>query len=127
MQSNRGRDTAPEVAVRAALQRAGLRFRKHFRALPGKRGDVDIAFPRARIAIFIDGCFWHSCPQHATRPATNLEWWKAKLDATIDRDQRTNADLTDANWTVLRFWEHESVANIVEAVAASRASVQTSS
>ena len=88
---------------------------------------MDIAFPGPMIAVFIDGCFWHSCPQHASRPATNIEWWRAKLESTIERDQRTNAELVDANWTVLRFWEHEPVATVVEAVMAARSSTKLQS
>ena len=117
MQSNRGRNTTPEVAVRSALHRAGFRFRIHYRALNGVRGDIDVAFPRQRLAVFIDGCFWHGCPTHATRPATNVDWWREKLDGNIRRDVGTNAALKEAGWTVLRFWEHVPAAEVVKAVS----------
>ncbi len=116
MQSNRGRDTLPELAARSALYREGFRFRVHYKALPSVRGDVDIALTRHRLAVFIDGCFWHGCPLHATRPATNREWWGAKLDGNISRDARTNAALVEAGWSVLRFWEHTPSADIVRGV-----------
>ena len=113
MQSNRPRDTRPEVLLRSGLHAAGLRFRKNYRPIKGSRCEVDVAFTRWRVAVLLDGCFWHGCPQHATRPATNRDWWAAKLDANIARDQRTNKMLSDAGWTVLRFWEHEPTAEVV--------------
>jgi DNA mismatch endonuclease (patch repair protein) len=109
MQSNRSRDTAPEVALRSALHRRGLRFRKHVRPVPGVACTVDVLFPTERLALFIDGCYWHSCPQHASSPITNGEWWRAKLAATRERDLRNTQTLNDAGWTVLRIWEHEEV------------------
>jgi DNA mismatch endonuclease (patch repair protein) len=123
MQSNRHRDTSPEVSVRRALHRAGFRFRKHYRALPGRRGNVDIAFPKLRIAVFVDGCFWHSCPKHATRPATNGDWWGSKLEATVARDRRTDAELISGGWLVLRFWEHATAAEVVDSLVAARESI----
>ncbi len=122
MRSNRSRDTLPEVAVRSELHRAGLRFRTHFKVLPSVRGDVDVAFTRQRVAVFIDGCFWHGCPQHATRPATNGDWWRQKLDGNIARDIRTNAALATAGWTVLRFWEHSDPREVAAAVKTTLAS-----
>jgi DNA mismatch endonuclease (patch repair protein) len=116
MQSNRPHDTRPEVAVRSALHRLGYRYRKHYRPLPGVRCEVDIAFPNRRLAILLDGCFWHGCPEHATRPVTNRDWWKSKLDKNVARDRVNDAMLFDAGWTVLRFWEHQGVNDIVAAV-----------
>lgn len=116
MQSNRPRDTRPEVALRSALHAAGLRFRKNYRPVKGSRCEVDVAFTRWKVAVQLDGCFWHGCPQHATRPATNEAWWAAKLDANIARDRRSDQMLTDAGWTVLRFWEHEVTDDIVTKV-----------
>jgi len=116
MQSNRPRDTRPEIALRSGLHAAGLRFRKHYRPLQGSRCDVDVAFTRWRVAVLLDGCFWHGCPEHATRPATNEEWWAAKLDGNIARDRRTDQMLRDEGWTVLRFWEHEATEDIVTRV-----------
>lgn len=116
MQSNRSRDTAPEVAVRSMLHRRGLRFRKHVRPIPGLPCTVDVVFPKERLALFIDGCYWHSCPEHATSPITNGEWWHAKLAATRERDQRNTEALTEAGWHVMRVWEHEDVERVVASV-----------
>jgi DNA mismatch endonuclease (patch repair protein) len=116
MQSNGPRDTRPEVALRSGLHAAGLRFRKHYRPVKGSRSEVDVAFTRWRLAVQLDGCFWHGCPQHATRPATNEQWWAEKLDANAARDRRTDEMLSEAGWTVLRFWEHEAVVDIVARV-----------
>ncbi|MEV0269782.1 very short patch repair endonuclease [Hamadaea sp. NPDC050747] len=95
--------TRPEVAVRRAMHRLGLRFRIHQR-LPGR---PDIALTRARIAVFIDGCFWHRCPQHGTSPRNNAEWWQAKLGTNVARDQAVNTSLRELGWAVIRVWEHE--------------------
>lgn len=99
----RGRDTKPEVALRSALWRCGLRFRKNSRL----RGKPDIVFPVERLAVFVDGCFWHRCPQHQTKPASNAEFWERKLSENVERDQRINRILDADGWTVLRVWEHE--------------------
>jgi DNA mismatch endonuclease (patch repair protein) len=99
----RGRNTKPEVSLRSALWRRGLRFRTKTR-LPGK---PDIAFPTERVAVFVDGCFWHRCPEHQTRPANNAEFWDTKLSENVARDRRTDAILEADAWTVLRVWEHE--------------------
>jgi len=117
MQSNRPKNTGPELAVRSALHRAGLRFRVHYRPLHGIKREVDIAFTGKRVAVFVDGCFWHGCPVHATRPATNVDWWATKLDGNIARDRNTDEVLTKAGWRVLRFWEHVPPAEVVVAVA----------
>jgi DNA mismatch endonuclease (patch repair protein) len=109
MQSNRSRDTGPEVALRSALHRRGLRFRKHLRPIHGLACTVDVLFPKERLVVFVDGCYWHSCPQHASSPTTNGDWWRAKLAATRERDRRNNRVLREAGWTVLRVWEHEDV------------------
>ncbi len=99
----RGRDTKPEVALRSALWRFGLRFLKKSR-LPGR---PDVVFPREHIAVFVDGCFWHRCPEHQTKPAANSEFWEEKLSGNVDRDRRTDAQLKAEAWTVMRIWEHE--------------------
>ncbi|MFJ3552050.1 very short patch repair endonuclease [Streptomyces sp. NPDC090114] len=102
------RDTAPEVAVRRLLHAAGLRYRVNV-PVPGMaRRTIDIVFPKAKIAVFMDGCFWHGCPQHATSPKSNAEWWRAKLDKNMARDVETTEHLRTAGWTVLRYWEHEA-------------------
>ncbi|MDQ7903511.1 very short patch repair endonuclease [Phytohabitans sp. ZYX-F-186] len=96
--------TRPELLVRQELHRRGLRFRINHRTLPGR---PDIAFTRARLAIFIDGCFWHQCPEHGVMPKNNREWWQAKLRRNIERDEEKDAELSQLGWEVLRFWEHE--------------------
>lgn len=107
MLSNRRRDTSPELAVRRLLHAHGLRYRVDYRALPTARWRVDIAFTRAKVAVFIDGCFWHGCPEHATNPKTNADYWLPKLARNRERDREATAALEAAGWLVLRFWEHE--------------------
>ena len=116
MRGNRSKDTRPEVAVRSALHRAGLRFRKHFPVIPGSRSRVDVAFPRWRVAVQVDGCFWHGCPDHGTQPVTHAEYWTEKIRRNVERDRRCDDALAEAGWTVLRFWEHEETAAVVTAV-----------
>lgn len=118
----RRRDTLPEVAVRGVLLARGLRFRVDY-PIPGqRRRTIDIAFTRRRVAVFVDGCFWHGCPEHGTRPQKNSAWWQAKLAANRARDADSDAILRDLGWSVLRVWEHESpelaAARIAEHVAA---------
>ena len=106
--------TGPELALRQELHRRGLRYRVNVRNLPGC---PDIALTRARIAVFVDGCFWHGCPEHAVAPKANAEWWRSKLDANVARDQRNDATLRESGWIVVRAWEHQSpvaVANDIE-------------
>lgn len=111
------RDTAPEVALRRELHRRGLRFRVDW-PLPGMpRRRADIAFTRREVAVFIDGCFWHSCPDHATAPASNADWWAAKLATNVRRDRATDEHLRSLGWTVLRFWEHEGVLSCADYVS----------
>lgn len=121
---NRRVDTRPEKALRSALHRRGLRFRKDHRIdTPTLRVRVDIAFTRQRLAVFVDGCFWHSCPVHRTVPRRNAAYWTPKLDANRRRDARVNRALLDAGWLVLRVWEHEDphgVAKEVESVIGRR-------
>lgn len=116
MLSNRRRDTAPELRVRRLLHVAGFRYRVDYAPLGG-RLRADIVFTRLRVAVFIDGCFWHGCPQHATLPKTNSDYWLPKLERNIERDRATDALLRDAGWTVLRYWEHEAPADVAKAVA----------
>lgn len=102
------RDTAPELAVRRELHRRGLRFRVDW-PLPGlARRRADVVFTRQKVAIFVDGCFWHSCPEHRTAPASNSAWWVNKLENNVRRDRQTDDHLRGLGWTVLRFWEHEN-------------------
>jgi DNA mismatch endonuclease (patch repair protein) len=99
--------TAPELALRQELFHRGLRYRLGL-AVPGvKRRSIDIAFTRQRLAVFVDGCFWHGCPEHGNAPRANVSWWTEKLAANQGRDADTNAALLAAGWTVLRVWEHD--------------------
>lgn len=107
-----------ERAIRSALHKMGFRFRIHYRAIVGTRRTIDIAFTRYRLAVFCDGCFWHGCPQHATQPKTNAEWWKEKIAANTARDHDTNTRLTGSGWSVLRIWEHEPIERAVAAIVA---------
>ncbi|MCX5271579.1 very short patch repair endonuclease [Streptomyces virginiae] len=108
------RNTTPELAVRRLLHAAGLRYRLQVKVPGMPRRTIDIAFPGAKVAVFLDGCFWHGCPEHATQPKANAQWWREKLDKNMARDRETSELLAAAGWTVLRFWEHEAP----EAVAA---------
>lgn len=117
MSRNRGRDTGPEVRLRRALWKLGVRYRLRSR-LPGR---PDLVFPGARFAVFVDGCFWHSCPEHGVMPKNNLAFWAQKLARTRERDAVAERELNEQGWRVIRFWEHEiemSVAHAAERVAA---------
>ncbi len=106
--ANVRRDTKPEVDLRRQLHRAGLRFRKEVYVRSGEvRVHVDILFTRRRIAVFVDGCFWHCCPQHFVAPKSNLAYWTPKLEANVARDRRVDAALGDDGWRVVRVWEHD--------------------
>jgi len=103
----RVRDTAPELALRRLLHARGLRYRVDQAPVPGLRRRADVVFTGARIAVFVDGCFWHRCPQHFTAPKSNAQWWKDKIERTVHRDRQTDQALTAVGWVVLRIWEHE--------------------
>lgn len=107
MSRQRTRDTAPEIALRRELHRRGMRFFVDRAPLPGLRRRADLVFPRRRVAIYVDGCFWHRCPQHATDPRRNGEWWADKLAGNVARDRATDSALGEAGWRVIRIWEHE--------------------
>jgi DNA mismatch endonuclease, patch repair protein len=107
MSRARRQDTAPELDLRRVLHSRGLRYRVH-RPLPSdRRRKIDIAFVREKVAVFVDGCFWHACPQHGTMPVSNNEFWREKLAKNRRRDGETTALLTEAGWSVVRVWEHE--------------------
>ncbi|WP_374759542.1 very short patch repair endonuclease [Elioraea sp.] len=107
MQATKGRDNAAELSLRSALHRLGLRFNVHRRILEGSSRTADIVFVRHRVAVFVDGCFWHGCPIHMTWPKSNSEWWRAKIGTNKRRDADTDLRLAAAMWTVVRVWEHE--------------------
>jgi len=107
MVATRGWNTEPERQLRSELHGMGLRFRLHRRPVSGIRREADIVFTAARVAVLMDGCFWHGCPLHATTPKANAEFWKEKLAANIRRDRDTDARLKAAGWTVIRVWEHD--------------------
>lgn len=107
MRRQRERDTAPEIALRKELWRRGLRYRLHMRPVPGLRRLADIVFPSSHVAVFVDGCFWHGCPKHGTKPKSNISFWAEKLRMNIERDKDTNRILRRSGWTVIRVWEHE--------------------
>lgn len=115
----RSKNTGLEVQLRRALWASGLRYRVHA-DLPGT---PDVAFPSARVAVFIDGCFWHGCPEHYTPPARNAEFWRRKLERNLERDRRADAELAAFGWAVLRVWEHELHEDIDRVVAKIRAAI----
>ncbi|MFJ5611934.1 very short patch repair endonuclease [Streptomyces sp. NPDC093221] len=107
MQSNTSRDTKPEKALRQAVHSLGLRYKVSIRPLPKVRRTADLVFTRVRLAVFMDGCFWHGCPGHHTLSATNTDYWTKKYEVNRRRDRQTDEWLREAGWEVLRFWEHE--------------------
>ena len=107
MQSNKGRDTKPELTIRKILHAQGLRYRVNTRPIPGLRRTADIVFTRVRFAIFIDGCFWHGCPEHYQRPTSNRDYWDLKVSRNRERDIETSQNLVANGWRFLRVWEHE--------------------
>jgi DNA mismatch endonuclease (patch repair protein) len=108
MRSNRGRDTKPEVALRSAVHGLGLRYRVSVAPIKGLRRTADLVFPTERVAVFLDGCFWHGCPNHHTVAATNAEYWAQKVAANRARDADTDRRLAEAGWLPVRLWEHEA-------------------
>ncbi len=117
MRANRRTDTKPEMALRRALHGQGLRYRKDYRLdLEGARVRPDIAFTARKVAVFVDGCFWHACPEHGTKPASNTWYWGPKLARNVERDRNADAALTAAGWRVVRVWEHVPLADAVAAV-----------
>lgn len=101
------RDTKPEMALRRELHALGLRYRVDRSPIPGMRTRADIVFGPAKIAVFVDGCFWHSCPEHRTMPKNNQQWWEKKLAANTVRDRRVDEELRRAGWLPIRIWEHD--------------------
>jgi DNA mismatch endonuclease, patch repair protein len=130
MRANRRRDTKPELALRAALHAMGYRYRKDFRLdLPSRRVRPDIAFTSRKVAVFVDGCFWHACPEHGSKPKNNDWYWSPKLAGNVERDRAADEALAQAGWTVVRLWEHlpiaDAVATVIAAVGNPRAGTVT--
>jgi len=117
----RGKDTRPEKHLRQALWSTGLRYRIRNRLI----GRPDIVFPSSRVAVFVDGCFWHRCPEHGVSPVTNSLFWERKLDRNVARDREVTARLADEGWIVIRLWEHEVKHNVDACVARIRAAVRS--
>jgi DNA mismatch endonuclease, patch repair protein len=123
MRAIRRTNTKPEIALRSALHRRGYRFRKDLRLdlNEGARVRPDIAFTSRRVAVFVDGCFWHVCPEHGRDPTVNQWYWAPKLRRTVERDRAADAALAAAGWRVVRIWEHVTVSDAVAAVVAALA------
>ena len=117
MQGNRRRDTKPEMAVRRAVHALGLRYRVDARPLPQLNRRADLVFPGPRVAVFIDGCYWHGCPLHGTTARTNTDYWTPKIRANRQRDADTDRRLAQAGWLPLRFWEHEEPVGVAAQIA----------
>ncbi|MET8786165.1 very short patch repair endonuclease [Streptomyces sp. NPDC004589] len=127
MLGNRNRDTSPERALRSLVHAAGLRYRVAAKPLAGMRRTADLVFGPTRVAVFVDGCFWHGCPDHFVAPKTNPDYWREKIGRNVRRDRDTDARLAEAGWLVLRFWEHESAEAcslaVLKAVSSRRAAL----
>jgi DNA mismatch endonuclease (patch repair protein) len=117
--------TDVELALRREMYRIGLRYRVGYEVLKNPRRVADVAFPSRKIAVFADGCFWHGCPEHATWPKQNAEFWREKIEANRRRDADTNDRLRSLGWMVLRFWSHDSPAEAAKAAARVIAKVDT--
>jgi len=132
MRANRRTDTKPELALRHALHRLGYRYRKDYRLDldSGRRVRPDIAFTARKVAVFVDGCFWHACPEHGSKPRANEWYWGPKLIKNVERDRINDAALILAGWTVVRLWEHvpldEAVTSVITALTATGTVVQAS-
>lgn len=118
MQANRGRDTKPELAIRRAVYATGLRYRVDSRPLAGLNRRADLVFIGAKVAVFVDGCFWHGCPTHHTVARANAKFWAEKVRRNRERDAETNQALETAGWIAIRVWEHEDPAAAASRVVA---------
>jgi len=132
MRANRRTDTTPELALRHALHRLGYRYRKDYRLDldGGRRVRPDIAFTARKVAVFVDGCFWHACPEHGSKPRANEWYWGPKLVRNVERDRINNAALILAGWTVVRLWEHvpldEAITTVITALTTVGGAAQAS-
>lgn len=118
MRGNRSRNTSPELKLRSLLHQRGLRYRVDAAPIPNTRRRADVVFPRGRVAVFVDGCFWHGCPEHYRPSSKNIEFWQEKLATNRARDTETNEVLTAAGWTVIRVWEHEDPSEAADRIEA---------
>ncbi len=118
MRSVRRRDTAPELALRRELHRLGFRYRVDVPPLASLRRRADVVFTRAKVAVFVDGCFWHGCSEHRPYPRANRDYWKAKIERNRTRDAETDAILEAHSWTIIRIWEHDDPVDAAREVAA---------
>lgn len=116
MKRQRRRDTKLEVEIRRCLHALGFRYRVDYRLEPALSVRGDIVFTRKRVVVFVDGCFWHGCPEHASHPVNNAEWWESKIAANAARDDRATIQLEERGWTVVRVWEHEPTAEAVSRI-----------
>ncbi|MEU1779725.1 very short patch repair endonuclease [Streptomyces abikoensis] len=125
MSAQRSRDTDIEIALRQELHRRGMRYRVHRRPVAGVRREADIVFGPAKVAVFVDGCFWHGCPTHATWPKRNDRFWRDKIEGNERRDRNTDQRLTEAGWLSLRVWEHEAPTEAADRIQAAVAARRT--
>jgi DNA mismatch endonuclease (patch repair protein) len=116
MRGNKRRDTVPELAIRRAAHASGLRYRVDARPLPDLNRRADLVFTRTKVAVFVDGCYWHGCPEHGTVARTNADYWASKILRNRERDQETNTVLAERGWVPLRIWEHETVTAALEKI-----------
>jgi len=117
MKNTPTRDTPAELAVRKILHSRGLRYRVDYRPLPALNRRADLVFPRQKVAVFIDGCFWHGCPEHGTGSKSNSDYWDEKIKGNRVRDLDTNMHLEEQGWRVIRVWEHESATAAADLIA----------
>lgn len=125
LSEQRVRDTTLELSVRRLLHARGFRYRVDAVVSERPRRRADIVFTRLKLAIFLDGCFWHQCPEHSMPPKNNSSWWAEKLRRNVARDLQTVELLETRGWRVLRFWEHESQSTIVDSIASVVAEIRT--
>jgi DNA mismatch endonuclease, patch repair protein len=118
MRANKSRDTKPELSLRQAVHARGMRYRVGIRPIPSLRRTADLVFTKARVAVFLDGCFWHGCPQHHTVAKTNATFWAEKVRRNRERDAETDRVLTEQGWVVIRVWEHDDPERAAERIDA---------
>lgn len=118
MSKVRRRDTSPELEIRSELHRRGLRYRVDRRPVPDLRSRADLVFRSAKVAVFVDGCFWHQCPEHGSLPRSNREFWRQKLKRNSERDAEVDGFLGESGWTVIRIWEHENPGTAADRIEA---------